>query len=79
MKIIQVIRIPLMYISLSSQGFRDTFKMYMRGLNCQGRGTSFHSTPTSLIPVPARDAQSLERDLRSVGGHLKSSKRNFSQ
>lgn len=32
---------------------------------------------TSLMPVPARDAQSLERLHRSAGEHLKSSTKEF--
>lgn len=39
--------------------------------------SSIHSTPTSLIPGPARHAQSLERDQRSGGEHVKSSTKEF--
>jgi len=68
-------------VHLSEKG-KSTFrhrlaKLVKRALNysCWGRGTSIHSTPTSLMPVPAIDAQSLEEDHRraSKGQH----KRNF--
>lgn len=37
------------------------------------REGNFHPTPTSLMPVPAGDAQSLEMDCRSAGELLKGS------
>lgn len=40
------------------------------------RGTSIHPTPMGVVPVPARDAQSLQRDHTAAGEHLKSSTRN---
>lgn len=50
-------------------------KLVKRALDgsCWRKETSVCSTPTSLIPGPARDAQSLERDPRSAGEHVKSS------
>lgn len=36
-------------------------------------GALIHPTATSLIPAPSKDAQSLERDHRPAGEHLKSS------
>lgn len=42
-------------------------------LGCQGRETSIHPTLSSVMPVAARDAQSLERGHRSSAEHLKSS------
>jgi len=41
--------------------------------SCWRRGTSVHPTPTSLLPLPAIAAQSLEKYHRSAGEHLKSS------
>jgi len=50
-------------------------KLVKRALNyrCRGRGTSIHPTATSLMPGPAVDDQSLEKDHRSAGEHLKGS------
>lgn len=47
------------------------------GENCWRKEISIHSTPTSLISGPARDAQSLETDQRSAGEHMKSSMNEF--
>ncbi|XP_056180724.1 uncharacterized protein LOC130142561 isoform X1 [Falco biarmicus] len=47
------------------------------GDSCRWRGTSVHPIPTILMPLPARDAQILERDCRSAGEHLKSSTEEF--
>lgn len=42
------------------------------------QGTSIHPTRASVVPVPTRDDQSLQRDHTEAGEHLKSSTRNSS-
>lgn len=70
-------------VHLSEKGkcvFSHSFnKPGKRALNqqCWGWGTSIYPTDTSLMSVPAKEAQSLEQDHKSVGQHLKGTTRLF--
>lgn len=60
-------------INSSNSGLVVNLNLSRKKLNFETEGNPIHPSPTSLMPIPPIDAQTLERDCRSTGEHVKDS------